>query len=155
MNIFTCTLYIHIIFFIFFTTIFLILFFSFYSNQNNEENIIDFDYLNTNILVESEKEITSIDDILILIIPILYIFGFYFNINSIFLNISYSNFLLIYSSLFILFIFILGMPTLLLFDLGIYFLVYLKGVGKSHNCFFEVVYDYIACVVFYTRIFAQ
>jgi hypothetical protein len=47
------------------------------------------------------------------------------------------------------------MPTLLLYDLGVYFLVYLKGVGKSANCLSEVIYDYIACVVFYTRIFAQ
>ena len=154
-NVFACTLFLHLIFFIFFISIFLVLFFTFYSNQNNDESLIDFDYLNTSILIESEKEITAIDDILVLIVPILYVFGFYFNINSIFLNITNSSFLLIYSSLFILFIFILGMPTLLLFDLGIYFLIYLKGVGKSSICFSEVVYDYIACVVFYTRIFAQ
>ena len=154
-SILSFTLFIHLIFLIFFISIFLILFFSIYSNQNNDENIIDFDYLNINILVESEKEITSIDDILILIIPIIYIFGFYFSVNSIFINITNSSFLMIYSSLFILFIFILGMPTLLLLDLGIYFLLYLKGVGKSSICFSEVVYDYIACVVFYTRIFAQ
>ncbi len=47
------------------------------------------------------------------------------------------------------------MPTLLLFDLGIYFLIYLKGIDRSSICFSEVVYDYIACVVFYTRVFTQ
>jgi hypothetical protein len=54
-----------------------------------------------------------------------------------------------------MFIFVLGMPTLILYDLGIFFLAYLKGAGRNPNSLVEVVFDYIACVVFYTRIIAQ
>lgn len=154
-NLLSCTLYIHFIFLSFFISLLIVYLLSFYNNYNNEEKIIDSDYLNSSILVESEKEITSIDDYIIVLITILYVFGFYFYINSTFTLISQSTIYMIYYLLFVTFIFILGMPTLLLYDLGIYFLVYLKGTGKSHNSFIEVIYDYIACVVFYTRIFAQ
>nr|YP_004841708.1 Ymf66 [Ichthyophthirius multifiliis]AEL89250.1 Ymf66 [Ichthyophthirius multifiliis] len=155
LTILSCTLYIHILFLITLLSIFIIYLFSFYSNYSNEENFIDSDYLNNSVIVESEKEITSIDDYLLLLITLLYVFGFYFYIYSLFSLISQSVIFMIYYSLFISFIFILGIPTLLLYDLGIYFLVYLKGTGKSSNSLIEVVYDYIACVVFYTRIFAQ
>lgn len=154
-NIFSCTLYIHFIFLFFLISMLIINLLSFYNSYNNEERTIDSDFLNSSILVESEKEITSIDDYLIVLITILYVFGFYFYIHSAFTLISQSTIYMIYYLLFVTFIFILGMPTLLLYDLGIYFLVYLKGTGKSNNSFIEVVYDYIACVVFYTRIFAQ
>jgi hypothetical protein len=54
-----------------------------------------------------------------------------------------------------MFVFVLGMPTLILYDLGIFFLAYLKGAGKNPNSLVEIAFDYIACVVFYTRIIAQ
>lgn len=151
----THTLYIHIIFFIIYIGGFVTLLFSFYGNQNNEENIIDNDYLNNSLLVESEKEITSIDDYLVLLFTVAYVFGFYFYLYSFISILNQSNILIVYYSICIMFIFILGMPTLLLYDLGIYFLVYLKGSGKSSQSLQEVIYDYIACIVFYTRIFAQ
>jgi hypothetical protein len=129
--------------------------FSFYGNANNEENIIDNDYLNNSLLVESEKEITAIDDYLVLLFTVAYVFGFYFYLYSFISILNQSNILIVYYSICIMFLFILGMPTLLLYDLGIYFLVYLKGAGKSSQSLQEVIYDYIACIVFYTRIFAQ
>jgi hypothetical protein len=50
---------------------------------------------------------------------------------------------------------IVGIPTFLAYDLGIYFLVYLRGVAASSTLFVELVFDYIAVVIFYTRILVQ
>lgn len=154
-NIYSCTLLLHIIIAISLISLFIVILFSFYNNQNTDERTIDIDFLNTSILIESEKEITSIDDCLVLVSSIIFIFGFYFFSHAILIFSNTTPMFLTYYSLIITFIFILGMPTLLLYDLGIYFLLYLKGTGKSYNYFIEIAYDYIACIVFYTRIFAQ
>lgn len=63
--------------------------------------------------------------------------------------------MLSFYSITLMFVFILGMPTLILYDLGIFFAVYLRGIGKNPNSLVEVIFDYIACIIFYTRIFAQ
>jgi hypothetical protein len=47
------------------------------------------------------------------------------------------------------------MPTLVLYDLGIFFLSYLRGAGKSSNILSESIFDYVACIIFYSRILAQ
>ena len=50
---------------------------------------------------------------------------------------------------------IIGIPTFLIYDFGIFFLMYLRGVGASSVLFFELMYDYIAVIIFYTRILVQ
>ena len=50
---------------------------------------------------------------------------------------------------------ILGIPTFLVFDFGIVFLAYLKGIGTSPVYIFELMYDFIAVIIFYTRILVQ
>jgi hypothetical protein len=47
------------------------------------------------------------------------------------------------------------MPTLVLYDLGIFFLTYLRGASKSSNVITEAIFDYVACIIFYSRILAQ
>ena len=54
-----------------------------------------------------------------------------------------------------LYFIILGIPTFLIYDFGIYFLAYLRGVGSSPIFIFELLYDYIAVIIFYTRILVQ
>ena len=54
-----------------------------------------------------------------------------------------------------LYFIILGIPTFLIYDFGIYFLSYLRGVGGSSIIFFELMYDFIAVIIFYTRILVQ
>jgi len=56
-------------------------FFSFYSTSSKEESTVDADYLSASITVESEKEIGSIDDILMPSIVLLYTFGWYFYLH--------------------------------------------------------------------------
>jgi len=58
--------------------IFITFFFNFFSSYTKEENTIDFDYLLTSTTVEAEKEITCFEDMLLGLIILVYIFGWYF-----------------------------------------------------------------------------
>lgn len=53
-------------------------YFSFYFSSVKEESTIDADYLSASITVESEKELGSLDDLLLCFIVIVYTFGWYF-----------------------------------------------------------------------------
>jgi hypothetical protein len=53
-------------------------YFSFYSSSSKEESTIDADYLSASITIESEKELGSIDDILMPSVILIYTFGWYF-----------------------------------------------------------------------------
>jgi len=55
--------------------LFVSFYFSFYSSSSKEESTIDADYLSASVTVESEKEIGSIDDMLMPCIVLLYTFG--------------------------------------------------------------------------------
>jgi len=55
--------------------IFLIFYFNDFSSSTKEEGTIDADYLAAALLVESEKEIGSMDDMILALIFLLYIFG--------------------------------------------------------------------------------
>jgi hypothetical protein len=47
------------------------------------------------------------------------------------------------------------MPTYLIYDFGIYFLTYLRGVGTTSLLVMELMYDYIAFIAFYVRLMVQ
>jgi len=53
-------------------------YFSYYSTSSKEESTVDSDYLSASITIESEKELGSLDDILMPSIVIIYTFGWYF-----------------------------------------------------------------------------
>jgi hypothetical protein len=57
-----------------FFLLFLVMFFSYYNSSTREENTIDHDFLIANATVESEEEIGSIDDMLLSVIFISFIF---------------------------------------------------------------------------------
>ena len=62
--------------FLFFSTILiLVLYFSYYNHPTKENNLIDSNFLSSSILVESEKEIASLDDLILSSIILIYIFG--------------------------------------------------------------------------------
>jgi len=54
---------------------FVAFYFSFYSSSSKEEATVDADYLSASVTVESEKELGSIDDLLMPSIIFLYTFG--------------------------------------------------------------------------------
>lgn len=60
----------------------LIVYMSYYNKSNGENNTVDSDYLSSSLLVESEKEIASLDDLILAVIIITYVFGCFFYISS-------------------------------------------------------------------------
>jgi len=46
-------------------------------------------------------------------------------------------------------------PTFLLYDFGILYNCYLRGVAPSPTMLFELMYDYIAVIAFYVRVLTQ
>jgi hypothetical protein len=60
---------------VYITSLFLLFLFDFFTTSSNEENLIDHDYLINTILIESEEEIGSLDDMIIGGVLFLYVFG--------------------------------------------------------------------------------
>ncbi len=82
-------------------------------------------------------------------------FGWYFYINFWnILNITPEHILTFYVMPQLYFI-ILSIPTLLLYDFGIVFPMYLKGIALSALPIFEIIYDFIALISFYVRLLVQ
>ena len=139
----------------FFAIIFISFYFVYFTSANKEENIIDTDYLVASSTVEAEKEITSFDDTILALVVLFYIFGWYFFIHC------WSMLSMMPELIFVFFLFpglyyiIIGIPTFLIYDFGAFFLAYLRGVGPSSILIFELMYDYIAVIIFYTRILVQ
>ena len=130
-------------------------YFSFYSSSSKEESTIDSDYLSASITVESEKEIGSLDDILMPIIIIIYTFGWYFYLYCWNLFCCIPEIVLVFFFFPLLYYTILNTPTFLLYDFGILYNCYLRGIAPTPTMLFELMYDYIAVIAFYVRILTQ
>lgn len=148
-------LFIQLLFFFFIIFFFIFYFFSFILINNTSEITIDMDSFLNFLLIESEKEITCFDDIILILISIAFIFGWYFFLNCWFIITNLPELSLVFFLFPIFYIIIIGIPTFLLYDFGIFYLVYLKGVGSSAIILFEFIFDYIAVIIFYTRILVQ
>lgn len=145
----------HFLFYWLFVFYFFYIFFSYYTSSSKEESLIDHDFLIANVTVESEEEIGSIDDILIGSSLLVFIFFWYFYSNFYFELIDtpeYSVAAYLFPFLFYLILFI---PLQLSYDFGLYFVCYLRGVGKAPTAFVEVMYDYIGFAAFFIRLIVQ
>jgi len=130
-------------------------YFSYYSTSSKEESTVDSDYLSASITIESEKELGSLDDILMPSIVIIYTFGWYFylycwNLFSCAPELALGFFFFPF-----LYYTILNTPTFFLYDFGILFTCYLKGVVPSPNLLFELLFDYVSVISYYVRILTQ
>ena len=130
-------------------------FFSYYFSATKEESTVDSDYLSASITVESEKELGSIDDLLLCSIIIVYTFGWYFYAHCWSILSVVPELLSVFYLLPVVYYIIFSMPTYLAYDFGIFFLAYLRGVGPSPVLIAELMYDYIAFVAFYLRLVVQ
>lgn len=139
----------------YFSIMFVVFYFSYFTSMTKEESTIDSDYLIANLLVESEKEIGSMDDMLMVLFFLLFIFGWYFYIYFLSILSTFPEIVLVFYSLPFLYYVIISMPTYLVYDFGIYFLTYLRGVGSSSLFTMELLYDYIAFAAFYIRLMVQ
>lgn len=144
-----------LVFISFFLSLFLNFYFSYYNSSTNEENTIDLDFLVNSGTVESEKEISSFDDIILTFLVLFYTFGWYFYIHCWSMLNFLPELIFVFYLFPLLYFIIIGIPTFLIYDFGIFFLIYLKGVGSSSILVFELLFDYIAVIIFYTRIIVQ
>ena len=135
--------------------LFVSFYFSFYSSSSKEESTIDADYLSASVTVESEKEIGSIDDMLMPCIVLLYTFGWYFYLYCWNLFCCIPELVLVFFFFPLLYYTIGNTPTFLLYDFGILFACYLRGIAPTPTLVFELMYDYIAVIAFYVRILTQ
>lgn len=151
------TLYCWIFFYlnIFLFCLFLNLYFSFFITITKSQTAWDLDFFFTSISLESEKEISSFDDILLIFIILIYFFGWYFGLNFWYICSILPELIFMFYTLPILYYIIIGIPSFLILDFGIYFLFYLKGIGSSSILIFELIFDYISIIIFYTRILIQ
>ncbi len=135
--------------------LFVSFYFSFYSSSSKEEATIDADYLSASITVESEKEIGSLDDMLMPSIVLIYTFGWYFYLYCWNLFCCVPEIVLVFFFFPLLYYTIGNTPTFLLNDFGILFACYLRGIAPTPTMLFELMYDYIAVISFYVRILTQ
>jgi len=145
----------HLIVISMFIMFFISLYFSYYNSSVREENTIDHDYLIANATVEAEEEIGSLDDMLLSILILSYIFLWYFYINCWSVIFSVPEFFLTIYLFPLLYYIIMCIPAFLAYDYGLYFVAYLRGVGPSPLIFVELMYDYIAFAGFYIRLVVQ
>jgi hypothetical protein len=145
----------HIIVICLFIMFFITMYFSYYNSSVKEENTIDHDYLIANATVESEEEIGSLDDMLLSILILSYIFLWYFYINCWSVIFSVPEFFLTIYLFPLLYYIIMCIPAFLAYDYGLYFVAYLRGVGPSPLILVELLYDYIAFAGFYIRLVVQ
>jgi hypothetical protein len=145
----------HILFFWLFAFYFFYVFFSYYSSSSKEETLIDHDFLIANVTVESEEEIAAVDDLLFGSCLLVFIFFWYFYANVYFAFLDVGEAALVVYLFPFLFYTILFVPASLAIDFGLYFVCYLRGVGKAPISLVEVMYDYIGFAAFYIRLLVQ
>ncbi len=146
---------IDVIFIIILLYIFLSMYFSYYGNSTNEYNLIDHDYLLTSTTVEAEEEISSWDDMILAAMLIIFVFLWYFGINTLMVVTNSPEFYLTFYVFPALYFLIMLIPAFLAYDFGIYFVAYLRGKGDSTVSVVELMYDYIAFASFYIRLVVQ
>lgn len=143
------------LFLVYSALIFISFYFNYFLTPTKEEALIDNDYLINSMTVEAEKEITAFDDMILATIVLIYVFGWYFYVHCWALISSLPEIGMLFYVFPALYFVILGMPTAVLYDCGIYFVAYLKGASASSSFTAELVQDYIQVLIFYTRIMVQ
>lgn len=130
--------------------------FPFFFSASNSENVVDADHAVSTMLCECEKEIAAIDDLIIIFLVLIFIFGIYFLINGFVQLLHFvNNFVLVFLILPLFFFFVYVAPICLLFDFGIYCFMYLRGSGPTSTLAAELMYDLINLFAYYIRVCIQ
>lgn len=104
---------------------------------------------------EAEKELFSLDDAIYLFAIMLIFIASYFGSISVGILFKQYDISLFLISTPLLFLFLIGVPLNLLYDFGAFFLLYLRGVSTTKVLLFELAYDYIGVIAFFTRLLVQ
>lgn len=137
------------------TAILIMFYFSYYNNSVKDENTVDQDFMVAAMTVESEEEIASIDDMALSLFLLVFIFSWFFYSNCIFILTNIPEISVLYYNIPFLYYMIFLIPTLLLYDFGIFFASYLRGASSTASFTMELLYDYIAVAAFYIRLLVQ
>lgn len=133
-----------------------VLFLPFFFNLYVDNNSNDTDHTVATLITESEKEISSIDDLIIIFLVLFFVFGIYFMFYGFAqLSIYFNNYSCVYVLMPFLFFFVYVAPVCLLFDFGIYVFVYLRGSGPTSMLAAELLYDLINLFAYFIRVFIQ
>ena len=133
-----------------------VLFLPFFFNLYVDNNVNDTDHTVSTLLTEAEKEISGIDDLIIIFLVLFFVFGIYFLFYGFAqLSIYFNNYSCVYVIIPFLFFFIYVAPVCLLFDFGIYAFVYLRGSGPTSMLAAELLYDLINLFAYFIRVFIQ
>lgn len=149
-KLFITILFLYIIFFFFVAN-----YGSFFASMYRDEISSDSPSVLATLLFEAEKELGSIDDIIFCLFIVFFLFFWYFYTNFFVLTCEFPELSIFFYVLPLLYFVIVFIPTLLLYDFGAYFVMYLKGSANSSTILIEAVFDYIAVCVFYTRLVVQ
>jgi hypothetical protein len=108
------------------------------------------------LTTEAEKEISNIDDLMMLFLILFFIFGIYFLFYGFAqLCMYFDNYACVFVILPLLFLFIYIAPVCLLFDFGVYVFVYLRGSGPTAMLAAELLYDIINTFAYFIRVLIQ
>lgn len=106
-------------------------------------------------LAECEKELGSVDDMLIGVILII-VYSMFFFLTWLTFSPFFSNwFLALFVCMSILVFFVLLIPTQFLFDLGALFVFFLRGAGNTTLMFLEFCFDLLAVLIISIRLVIQ
>ena len=133
-----------------------VLFLPFFFNLYVDNNSNDTDHAVSTLITEAEKEISGIDDLIIIFLVLFFVFGIYFMFYGFAqLSMYFNNYSCIYVLMPFLFFFVYVAPVCLLFDFGIYLFVYLRGSGPTSMLAAELLYDLINLFAYFIRVFIQ
>lgn len=122
---------------------------------NREEWQADVDFTISSLSAEAEKELFSVDDATSLCLTLFFFFGVYFGLFLANTLVAYSEILGFALPIPIILFSLVLIPVNLIFDFGLFFVAYLRGASNTSSLFFELVYDYIGVVAFFTRLVVQ
>lgn len=115
----------------------------------------DVEFNISTLSTEAEKELFSLDDAIYLFAILIVFIAAYFGSMSIGVLFKQYDISLFLISTPFLFLFLVGVPFNLLYDFGSFFLLYLRGVSTTKVLLFELAYDYIGVIAFFTRLLVQ
>ncbi len=142
---------------IIYVTFFIVFFFAYIIGYSlfSKDYAVEQYFNSAQFLNESEKELGSLDDMLIGVVLIITYTMFFFLTWLAFVS-SISNwFLAFFVCIFILIFFALAIPNQFLYDLGMFFVFFLKGAGNTTLMFLEYCFDLLAVLIISIRLVIQ
>lgn len=104
---------------------------------------------------DTEEELGSVEDFLIVLILFICLISWYFVIFLLYLSNKITTFYFATFSFFLISFFVLCLPTSTLTDFGISFANYIRGAGNSTSLIIEIIYDLLATSIIFIRFIVQ